>query len=128
MCSDVVNCRRRQSAARGQPVNHRLTCDIKRTRFVYGTSNLVLEVVFSDLTYWIVRIRLPGDAKKDQEVKKSIHSEVATIRLIQERTSIPVVTIYRYNYKHGNPFGYRYMFISPLPRHHRDRRFALSVP
>ena len=128
LCSDAVDCRRRQSIAQGQPVDHGLTCDIRRTRFACGASNLVLEVAFSDLTYWIVRIRLPGDTEGDQEVEKSMHSELATMRLIQERTTIPVATIYGYNCEHDNPFGYHYMFMSALPGHHRDRCFALSVP
>jgi aminoglycoside phosphotransferase (APT) family kinase protein len=97
------------------------------SRFACGASNLVLEVSFSDSTYWVVRIRFP-DVDEDPEVEKAMQSEVATMRLIQERTSIPVSTIFGYNAKQRNPFGYSFMFMSVLPGRHLDSHLAFSVP
>jgi isoamyl acetate esterase len=125
---DAVKHHQRHVVAQGKPVDSGLTCKIRHTRFASGASNVVLEVTFSDLTYWIVRIRLPEDVEEDQEIEKEMHSEVATMRLIQERTSVPVATIFGYNSEQNNPFGYRYMFMSSMPGRHLDRPFSISVP
>jgi hypothetical protein len=128
LCSEAVNCYRGQSAKRGERENDGITCNIMHNRFACGARNLVLEVAFSDSTYWVVRIRFPDDGEDDPEVEKGMHSEVATMRLIQERTSIPVATIFGYNAKQQNPFGYSFMFMSVLPGRHLDNHLALSVP
>jgi aminoglycoside phosphotransferase (APT) family kinase protein len=125
---EAVKSHQRRAYVQGKPVDSGLTCEIKRTRFASGASNVVLEVAFSDLTYWIVRIRLPEVAEEDQEVEREMQSEIATMRLIQQRTSVPVATIFGYNSEQDNQFGYRYMFMSPLPGRHLDQPFAISVP
>jgi hypothetical protein len=48
--------------------------------------------------------------KKNQEVERAIQSEVATMRLIQQRTLALVATILGYNREWDNPVVYWYMF------------------
>ena len=57
-----------------------------------------------------------------------MHSEVATMQLLQKRTSIPVSTIFGYDAKQENPFGYRYMFMSVLPGRPLKNILAVSIP
>ena len=106
-----------------------LTCNISLNRLACGSRNLVLEVAFSNSTYWIVRIRLPGvDNDTEDEVEKAMRSEVATMHLVQEKTSIPVATVFGYGTKQENLFGYPYMFMSVLPGRHLKSNFGSSVP
>jgi isoamyl acetate esterase len=128
LCSEAVDCHRRQHTVRSSRQTRGPTCKISHDRFACGASNLVLEVSFSDSTHWVVRIRFLEDARDDPDAEKAMHSEVATMRLIQERTSIPVAKIFGYNAEQGNPFGYQYMFMSVLPGRHLDGPFAMSVP
>lgn len=101
-----------------------VTCVIDRTRFARGMENVVFEVAFSNSTYWVVRIRL-SDV---QEVETEMLSEIATIRLIQQRTSIPLPTIFAYNSDKENPFGFRYMLMNALPGKVLDDRLSRSIP
>jgi aminoglycoside phosphotransferase (APT) family kinase protein len=101
-----------------------LTCTIDHTRFARGMGNVVFEVAFSNSTYWIVRIRLSDE----QEAETEMLSEIATTRLVQQMTSIPVPTIFAYNCGKGNPFGFRYMLMSALPGRVLDDPFSMSVP
>jgi isoamyl acetate esterase len=128
LCSDAVKCHRRQSAAPSRRQTSSVTCEIQRDRFAFGAHHLVLEASFSDSTYWIVRIRFPVAAAEESRVEMAMLSEVATMRLVQERTSIPVPTVFGYNAKQENPFGYQYMFMSVLPGRHLDNSFGTSVP
>jgi hypothetical protein len=101
-----------------------LTCTIDHTRFARGIGNVVFEVAFSNSTYWVVRIRLSDE----QEAETEMLSEIATTGLVQQRTSIPVPTIFAYNYSKGNLFSFRYMLMSALPGKILDDPFSMSIP
>jgi hypothetical protein len=47
-------------------------------------THAALEFTFSDLTYWIVSIGLPGDGDEDEEAEKALQREAATMRLINK--------------------------------------------
>jgi hypothetical protein len=47
-------------------------------------------------------------------------SEIATIRMVNIRTSIRVPTVFTYNYDTNNPFSYPYMLIGALLGKHLD--------
>lgn len=65
-------------------------CSISLTQFATGFNNLVLKLVFSDHVYWIARIPY---RTIDDSTKTSMLSEIATMNIIRQRTSIPVARI-----------------------------------
>jgi len=55
-------------------------------------------------------------------------SEIATMRLVSQKTSIPVPTVYVFDCEATNHFGFPYMFMSALPGKVLKDQFAFSVP
>jgi hypothetical protein len=101
-----------------------ITCGVNLNKFTRGTYNVVFELSFSDSTFWVARIRLWGDADCEMEML----SEIATMRIVSARTSIPVPTVFAYNYDTNNEFGYPYILMDALPGKLLDDPFAFSVP
>jgi len=101
-----------------------IKCTVNLSKYTLGTYNAVFELSFSDHTFWVARIRLWGDADCETEML----SEIATMRMVNARTSIPVPTVFTYNCDANNLFGYPYMLMGALPGKHLDDQFAFSVP
>ena len=97
-------------------------------RFTSGVNNVVLELVFSDGVRWILRVRLPYAQEDDGQIETDMLSELATLKIIKDRTNIPVSEIFAYNVDKSNPFGYRYMLTEALPGCTLGTGFARSVP
>jgi hypothetical protein len=97
---------------------------VNLSKFTCGAYNAVFELSFSDDTFWVARIRLWADADCEMEML----SEIATMRIVNVRTSIPVPTVFAYNCEANNPFGYPYMLMGALPGKILDDQFAFSVP
>jgi isoamyl acetate esterase len=55
-------------------------------------------------------------------------SEIATIRLIADKTEIPVPQIYGFDVAAANPFGFRYLLMQPLSGQVSDTVLSQSVP
>ncbi|KAK0481310.1 hypothetical protein IW261DRAFT_1470164 [Armillaria novae-zelandiae] len=72
-----------------------------------GSYNLVYVITFSDGRKWVARIPEPSytDSRK-------IESMVGTMRLITERTSLPLPIVYAYDSTRNNSLGYAYVFLS----------------
>jgi hypothetical protein len=106
------------------------TARVLTDHFNSGRECIVFEIKFSDGTLWVARISLPPlpTAPDDSTLLPSpgpevILSEIATIRYIASKTSIPLPRIHAYELKRNNAFGAPYMlmdevlgkFIRPLP-------------
>jgi len=89
----------------------RLTCSIDASKFASGHNSVVVELKFSDSTSWIARIRLPSKAAPNEEVERSLLSEIITLRLVKSKTSIPVPEVYGFDSSLPNTFGYRYLLM-----------------
>ena len=106
-----------------------LPCSIDPSRFTAGYYNVVFEIAFSDSLHWIARVRLPeNDAGEKDYIETSMLSEIATLRLVASKTTIPVPTIYHFDVDASNEFGFRYILMQALPGRHFESGLAKSVP
>ncbi|KAK1768680.1 hypothetical protein QBC33DRAFT_610062 [Phialemonium atrogriseum] len=88
-----------------------VTCSVNLTHLACGFNNLVLELAFSDNVCWIARI--PHQAFDDGD-RTSMLSEIATMRIIQQQTTIPIPRVFDFDTFADQPFGYPYVFIEYL--------------
>lgn len=77
------------------------------TPAMQGSFNLVYAITFPDGRKWVARIPEPSftDSRK-------IESMIGTMRLISDRTSLPLPVVYAYDSTSNNSLGYPYMFTS----------------
>ncbi|KAH7408755.1 hypothetical protein DE146DRAFT_733834 [Phaeosphaeria sp. MPI-PUGE-AT-0046c] len=73
------------------------------TQFATGFNNLVLELAFSDNVYWIARIPY---RTVDDNTETSLLSEMATMNIVRQHTSIPIPRIFEFEISDEEPFGY----------------------
>lgn len=78
--------------------------------FTWGQSFLVYELLFHDSESWIIRFGMrPMDAyfNTAEQLERKILNEVAALRLVRERTTIPVPSIIAYHAhpSPSNPLG-----------------------
>ncbi|KAG8946457.1 hypothetical protein FRC04_011633 [Tulasnella sp. 424] len=98
-----------------------IPCAINRKRYVWGHYHLVLEVAFEDSVYWILRVRMPSQLPawspeaSPASAIRSVESEVATLRFIRERTTIPVPQVFDFALSTDNQFGVIYTVMSVAP-------------
>lgn len=78
-----------------------IDCGINLTQFATGFNNLVLEITFSDNIYWIARIPY---RTIDDNTKTSLLSEIATMNIVRQRTSIPIPRIFEFEMSIDEPF------------------------
>jgi hypothetical protein len=69
---------------------NRATCSINESVFTLGQTFVVFEIVFSDGLLWIIRLKMPNRERQRSSFLSTTECEIATLRLIRERTSIPV--------------------------------------
>ncbi|KAH3948623.1 hypothetical protein HBI56_121520 [Parastagonospora nodorum] len=100
-------------------------CSINLTQFATGFNNLVLELAFSDNIYWIARIPY---RTIDDNTKTSLLSEIATMKIIRQRTSIPIPRIFEFEMSIEEPFGYPYVLMEYLGGRKLDDGLATSIP
>ena len=105
------------------------SCSIDPSKFAVGRHNVVFEIAFSDSLQWIARVRLPEyDAGETDHIETSMLSEIATLRLIASRTTVPVPKIYHFDVDPSNDFGFRFILMQALPGRHPESGLARSVP
>jgi len=71
-------------------------CSIRPDRFTWGQSFTVFEVEFEDGTSWVLRLGMCTDDEyfhTAAQLERKILNEVAALRLVSERTSIPVPSV-----------------------------------
>ncbi len=82
-----------------------------------GCNNLVRILVFEDGSRWIARLRLPSiNSDETAEVKSALlQREVDCLRLVKERTSVPVPAVLGHDTSAENAIGAPLMLIECLP-------------
>jgi len=71
-------------------------CSIRPDRFTWGQSFTVFEVEFEDGVSWVLRLGMCTDDEyyhTAAQLERKILNEVAALRLVSERTSIPVPSV-----------------------------------
>ncbi|KAF2490737.1 hypothetical protein BU16DRAFT_133671 [Lophium mytilinum] len=80
-----------------------------------GGRNVLRLLNFSDSTKWVVRLRRSGGEPESTDQELRFHSEVATMRLLAEQTSIRVPQVYAYEPNALNsPVGAAFMLMEFL--------------
>jgi hypothetical protein len=102
-----------------------LDCSINLAQFATGFDNLVLEIAFSDDVYWVARI--PHQPLKDDQ-RAAMLSEIATVNLVAQQTSIPVPRVFEFEVTSDQPFGYPYMLMQALRGRCLDDGLAKAIP
>ncbi len=106
-----------------------LTCTANTSLFAYGYNNLVLELAFSDHVYWIARIRYRVvGVSEARGHAMDLLSEIATIRTVRERTSIPAPQVFAFDVSPSNEVGCPYMIMEALPGRTLGGSIAAQVP
>ena len=104
-------------------------CSIDPSKFSAGHHNVIFEIAFSDSSQWVARVRLPeNDSNERDHIETAMLSEIATLRTVASRTTIPVPTIYHFDVDASNDFGFRYVLMQALPGRHTQSGLARSVP
>ncbi|EPE04024.1 hypothetical protein F503_04872 [Ophiostoma piceae UAMH 11346] len=105
-----------------------VVCHVNRTLFAAGFQNVVLELAFSDGQYWVARV--PYRKFKKWE-RQSLLSEIATMKIVSEKTAVPVAQVFAFNLcttPEDQPFGYPYVLMECLPGSSLPGPLPLVVP
>ncbi|KAJ6480869.1 hypothetical protein C8R45DRAFT_1003953 [Mycena sanguinolenta] len=86
-----------------------------------GGYNIIFLLSFEDQTDILARLRIPGGGLMNngsdmtpQELSARFVSEVATMRFVKARTSIPVPELYHWDADPANPVGAAYMLMERI--------------
>lgn len=99
-----------------------LQCSIGK-EFTAGRDHVVFEAAFSDGVFWIARI--PFHALQDD---KTMLCEAATMRLVRERTTIPVPQVFEVQHTPNQPFKHPYMLMECMPGNPLPGSLSKAVP
>ncbi|KAG6017128.1 hypothetical protein E4U54_008242 [Claviceps lovelessii] len=106
-----------------------VTCAIDSEYFTYGMNNLVLNVAFSDDVYWIARIQhAPVHSSHTREHEIDMLSEIATMKTLKSRTTIPVPQVFAFDASPSNEVGFPYMLLECLTGQVLQTTIASQVP
>jgi Phosphotransferase enzyme family len=85
--------------------------------YAFGGVNIVFEIVFDDGIVWVARILqfCPEWSQNSSESAETVESEVATLRLLKAKTSIPVPAVYGYDSRYENEIGTPYILMEAMP-------------
>ncbi|KAJ9424271.1 hypothetical protein FOXG_08792 [Fusarium oxysporum f. sp. lycopersici 4287] len=99
-------------------------CRTDLNHFTSGFNNVVLEIAFSDNVIWVARIPHQTLGSND---KTALLSEIATMRIIQQHTNIPIPRVFNFGMSADQPFGYPYMFMEHRG-HSLPNGLATTIP
>lgn len=106
-----------------------VSCTIDPSHFAHGQNNIIFEIKFLDSVSWIARIQhISIEPSEASENGIDLQSEIATMRVIKERTTIPVPRIFGYDISPSNEIGHPYTLMERLPGQTLDGPIALHVP
>ncbi|KND87299.1 hypothetical protein TOPH_08043 [Tolypocladium ophioglossoides CBS 100239] len=106
-----------------------ITCTVDSKSYTHGRNNLVLRIAFSDDLYWIARVRyMPVEPSDAREHTMDILSEIATIKTLKNRTTIPVPQVFAFDPSPSNKFGFPYILMECLRGRVLDSTIARQVP
>ncbi|KAF4947779.1 hypothetical protein FGADI_10173 [Fusarium gaditjirri] len=101
-----------------------VSCSIDLNHFTSGFNNVVLKIAFSDNVFWVARI--PHQTLNEND-KTSLLSEIATMKIIQQYTTIPIPRVLDFEMSTDQPFGYPYMFMEHRG-HSLPNGLATTIP
>ena len=93
-------------------------------RFIFGTENVIREIVFEDGVVWIARCYF-------RPVHRGmVRSEVATMRHVKKHTTIPVPEVFAYSSSCDNAVGSPYILMETIRgrRHINEDLVILDIP
>lgn len=109
---EYLKARGMESRKKHQPgLPSDVKCSVNLTHFTSGFNNVVFELAFSDNVCWIARI--PHQCQTESD-KTSLASEIATMKMIQEHTTVPIPQVFDFQTSADQPFGYPYVFMEYL--------------
>ncbi|KAM3460197.1 hypothetical protein NHJ6243_006131 [Beauveria neobassiana] len=116
--------------ARGVEFAKAGTAIIDTKSFTFGWNNVVFKITFSDGIIWIARIchALKQGNENIEADRKSMLSEIATLRTLRRRTTIPVPDVFAFEASASNDFGYPYMLMECLEGKPLGTSMAFGVP
>ncbi|KAI0102576.1 kinase-like domain-containing protein [Nemania sp. FL0031] len=117
----AIECRREYQPDLPPDVN----CDANLTHFTSGFNNVVFELAFSDNVYWIARV--PYKTLNTSQ-RTSLLSEIATMKIIKEHTTVPLPQVFDSEATANQPFGYPYILMEYLGGHTLPQGLAFSIP
>ncbi|KAF5136338.1 hypothetical protein E5D57_000098 [Metarhizium anisopliae] len=92
-------------------------------------NNLVLNVGFSDDVDWIARVHhVPVDLSHARDHAMDMLSEIATLKTVKSRTTIPVPEVFFFDTSLSNEFGFPYILMERLKGRVLDSTIASKVP
>jgi aminoglycoside phosphotransferase (APT) family kinase protein len=86
---------------------------------------VVLELAFSDNVYWMARIPYQP---LDEGDKTSMLSEIATMKIVEQHTTIPIPRVFGFETSADQPFGYPYVFMEYLGGRSLPNGVAETIP
>lgn len=113
--------------AQDQSVSRGTTCTIDTMSFAHGMNNLVLKVAFSDGVNWIARVHHAPVSDAPAHTIDML-SEIATMKTLSSRTTIPVPQVFAFDASKANKFGFPYILMEYLKGRVLDSRIASQVP
>ncbi|KAM3502001.1 hypothetical protein MY10362_005148 [Beauveria mimosiformis] len=116
--------------ARGVEFAKAGTAIIDTNAFTFGMNNVVFKITFSDGITWIARICHTSKLANEnfEADRKSMLSEIATLRTLRRRTTIPVPDVFAFEASASNEFGYPYMLMECLEGKALGNAVARGVP
>lgn len=102
-----------------------IKCQIDLSKFAYGFNNIALEVAFSDYVYWIAKVQ---HAPMDETDTVYMRSEIATLKLVKARTSIPVPQVYLHQACATDEFQFPFTLMQYMPGRELKGGIAEDVP
>jgi aminoglycoside phosphotransferase (APT) family kinase protein len=92
-------------------------------------NNLVVNIAFSDQIDWIARIRhVPVQPSDARQHKVDMLSEIATMKTLKRRTTIPVPEVFAFDSSPLNGFGFPYVLMDRLKGRVLQATIAGQVP
>ncbi|KAL9628753.1 MAG: hypothetical protein Q9204_005689 [Flavoplaca sp. TL-2023a] len=79
-----------------------------------GSYNILFPIRFRDGVQWLLKIPANGGTRWDEQSARALTSEVMTMKLIYNKSSIPVPRIYGYSSSRANPIGCPYIVMERI--------------
>ncbi|EGX94776.1 Protein kinase-like domain [Cordyceps militaris CM01] len=116
--------------ARGAEFANVGSATISTDAFTFGMNNVVFKIAFSDGVIWIARICHASvlDNENAKAERKSMLSEIATLRTLRQRTMIPVPDVFAFEASASNAFGFPYILMDYLKGKTTGATMAGHVP
>ncbi|KAI4265118.1 MAG: hypothetical protein L6R38_009643, partial [Xanthoria sp. 2 TBL-2021] len=110
----------KRSPAMGSLLNMRYSCKVV-TPALRGSFNILFPIRFRDKTEWLLKVPANGCDGWDEQSARALTSEVLTMKLIYNNSSIPVPRIYGFDPTPNNPIKCPYIMMERIkgtPLHH----------